>query len=62
MHLSRLCEELVLWSTEEFSFIEIDDAYPPLFHYAAKEKPRYAELVRGKTGRVYGNLRRCLPL
>jgi argininosuccinate lyase len=57
MHLSRLCEELVLWSTEEFSFIEIDDAYATGSSIMPQKKnPDMAELVRGKTGRVYGNL------
>lgn len=57
MHLSRLCEELILWSTQEFSFIEIDDAFATGSSIMPQKKnPDMAELVRGKTGRVYGNL------
>ncbi len=58
MHLSRLCEEMVLWSSTEFAFVELDDAFlHGKLDYAAEEKnPDVAELVRGKTGRVYGNL------
>lgn len=57
MHLSRLCEELVLWSSTEFGFIELDDAYCTGSSIMPQKKnPDVAELVRGKTGRVYGNL------
>ncbi|PWK04974.1 argininosuccinate lyase [Tumebacillus permanentifrigoris] len=57
MHLSRFCEELVLWSSTEFSFIELDDAYCTGSSIMPQKKnPDVAELVRGKTGRVYGNL------
>jgi argininosuccinate lyase len=57
MHLSRLAEEIVLWSSEEFSFVEIDDAYATTSSMMPQKKnPDVAELVRGKTGRVYGNL------
>lgn len=57
MHLSRLCEELVLWSSTEFSFIELDDAFCTGSSIMPQKKnPDVAELVRGKTGRVYGNL------
>lgn len=57
MHLSRLCEELILWSTREFNFIEMDDAYSTGSSIMPQKKnPDVAELVRGKTGRVYGNL------
>jgi argininosuccinate lyase len=57
MHTSRLAEELVLWSSEEFSFIEISDAYTTGSSIMPQKKnPDVAELVRGKTGRVYGNL------
>ncbi len=57
MHLSRLAEELVLWSTEEFSFIELPDAFTTGSSIMPQKKnPDVAELVRGKTGRVYGNL------
>jgi len=57
MHLSRLCEELVLWSSTEFSFIELDDAFCTGSSIMPQKKnPDVAELVRGKTGRVYGHL------
>ena len=57
MHLSRLAEELVLWSSAEFDFIEIDDAYATGSSIMPQKKnPDIAELARGKTGRVYGNL------
>ncbi|MFD1019892.1 argininosuccinate lyase [Thalassobacillus hwangdonensis] len=56
-HLSRLCEELVLWSSQEFQFIELDDAFTTGSSMMPQKKnPDVAELVRGKTGRVYGNL------
>jgi argininosuccinate lyase len=56
-HLSRLGEELVLWSSEEFSFIEIPDAFTTGSSIMPQKKnPDVAELVRGKTGRVYGSL------
>ncbi|WP_074011350.1 argininosuccinate lyase [Numidum massiliense] len=56
-HLSRLCEELVLWSSQEFAFIELDDAFCTGSSIMPQKKnPDVAELVRGKTGRVYGNL------
>jgi argininosuccinate lyase len=57
MHLSRLCEELVLWSSTEYAFIELDDAFCTGSSIMPQKKnPDVAELVRGKTGRVYGNL------
>jgi len=57
MHLSRLCEELVLWSSTEFGFIELDDAFCTGSSIMPQKKnPDVAELVRGKTGRVYGHL------
>ena len=57
MHLSRLSEELVLWSSWEFRFIELDDAYTTGSSIMPQKKnPDMAELVRGKTGRVYGDL------
>ena len=63
MHLSRLCEELILWSSNEFSFIEIDDAYATGSSIMPQKKnPDMAELVRGKTGRVYGNLMSILTV
>ncbi len=57
MHLSRLAEELILWSAEEFRFIELPDAYTTGSSIMPQKKnPDVAELIRGKTGRVYGNL------
>ncbi|MDR3238748.1 MAG: argininosuccinate lyase, partial [Clostridiales bacterium] len=57
MHLSRFCEEIVLWSSYEFQFIEIDDAYATGSSIMPQKKnPDMAELIRGKTGRVYGDL------
>lgn len=57
MHLSRLAEELVLWSTSEFNFIELPDAFTTGSSIMPQKKnPDVAELIRGKTGRVYGNL------
>lgn len=57
MHLSRFCEEVVLWSSAEFKFIELDDAYSTGSSIMPQKKnPDVAELVRGKTGRVYGDL------
>ncbi len=63
MHLSRLCEELVLWSAPEFSFIEIGDAFTTGSSIMPQKKnPDAAELVRGKTGRAYGDLMSLLTL
>jgi argininosuccinate lyase len=57
MHLSRLSEELILWSSTEFDFIEIDDAFTTGSSIMPQKKnPDVAELARGKTGRAYGNL------
>ncbi len=57
MHLSRLAEEIILWSSAEFNFIELDDAYATGSSLMPQKKnPDVAELARGKTGRVYGNL------
>jgi len=57
MHLSRFAEELILWSTEEFKFIELPDAFTTGSSIMPQKKnPDVAELVRGKTGRIYGNL------
>jgi argininosuccinate lyase len=57
MHLSRLAEELALWSSAEFAFIELDDAFTTGSSIMPQKKnPDVAELARGKTGRVYGNL------
>lgn len=57
MHLSRLSEELILWSSTEFAFVELDDAFCTGSSIMPQKKnPDVPELVRGKTGRVYGNL------
>lgn len=57
MHLSRLCEELVLWSSYDFSFIELSDSFTTGSSIMPQKKnPDVAELIRGKTGRVYGAL------
>lgn len=57
MHLSRLCEEVILWSTTEFSFITLSDAYSTGSSIMPQKKnPDFAELTRGKTGRVVGDL------
>jgi argininosuccinate lyase len=57
MHLSRLAEEIILWSSEEFNFIELDEAYATGSSIMPQKKnPDVAELARGKTGRVYGHL------
>ncbi len=57
MHLSRFSEELILWSSHEFGFVEMDDAYSTGSSIMPQKKnPDVAELVRGKTGRVYGSL------
>lgn len=57
MHLSRLAEEIILWSTQEFAFIELDDAFATGSSIMPQKKnPDLAELIRGKTGRVYGDL------
>ncbi|MGG7148356.1 argininosuccinate lyase [Clostridium butyricum] len=57
MHLSRFSEEIILWCTNEFSFIELDDGYSTGSSIMPQKKnPDVAELVRGKTGRVYGDL------
>ena len=57
MHLSRLAEEIVLWSTAEFGFIELDDAFATGSSIMPQKKnPDVAELVRGKTGHVFGDL------
>jgi len=57
MHLSRLAEEIILWSSAEFNFIELDEAYTTGSSIMPQKKnPDVAELVRGKTGRVYGRL------
>ncbi|MFX4304360.1 argininosuccinate lyase [Exiguobacterium sp. A1_3_1] len=57
MHLSRFCEEIIIWASQEFSFIELSDAFSTGSSMMPQKKnPDFAELIRGKTGRVYGNL------
>ena len=63
VHLSRLAEELILWSSQEFGFVELPDA---LLHRqlddAAEKNPDVPELIRGKTGRVFGHLHALLTI
>ncbi len=57
MHLSRFSEEIILWCTGEFNFVELDDSYSTGSSIMPQKKnPDVAELIRGKTGRVYGDL------
>ena len=57
MHLSRMCEELILWSSSEFRFVEMDDGFATGSSIMPQKKnPDVAELIRGKVGRVYGDL------
>ncbi|MCR5406122.1 MAG: argininosuccinate lyase [Lachnospiraceae bacterium] len=57
MHLSRFCEEIIIWNSNEYRYIEIDDAYSTGSSIMPQKKnPDIAELIRGKTGRVYGAL------
>jgi len=57
MHLSRFCEEIIIWNSNEYQFIELDDAYSTGSSIMPQKKnPDIAELIRGKTGRVYGSL------
>lgn len=63
MHLSRMCEEIILWCSWEFKFMELDDAFATGSSIMPQKKnPDVAELVRGKTGRVYGNLNTLLSM
>jgi argininosuccinate lyase len=63
MHLSRFCEELILWSSSEFGFVEMDDAFSTGSSIMPQKKnPDMAELIRGKTGRVYGDLMSLLTV
>ena len=63
MHLSRMSEELVLWSSHEFAFVEMSDTYSTGSSIMPQKKnPDVAELVRGKTGRVYGDLTALLTV
>lgn len=57
MHLSRFCEEVVLWSTQEFGFIDLSEKWSTGSSIMPQKKnPDFAELIRGRTGKVYGNL------
>jgi len=57
MHLSRFCEEIIFWASQEWAFVELDDAYSTGSSIMPQKKnPDVAELIRGKTGRVYGDL------
>ncbi|MCR4945839.1 MAG: argininosuccinate lyase [Lachnospiraceae bacterium] len=61
MHLSRFCEELIIWNSDEYKFIEMDDTYSTGSSIMPQKKnPDIAELIRGKTGRVYGALNSLL--
>ena len=63
MHLSRFCEEIIIWNSDEYKFIELDDSYSTGSSIMPQKKnPDIAELVRGKTGRVYGALMSMLTL
>ena len=63
VHLSRMADELILWSSEEFGFIELPDAYcTGSSMMPQKKNPDVAELIRGKTGRVYGHLNALLTI
>ena len=63
MHLSRCCEELILWSTDEFRFVRMDDGFSTGSSIMPQKKnPDVAELIRGKTGRVYGDLTALLTV
>ena len=63
MHLSRFCEELIYWNSNEFRFVEMDDAYATGSSIMPQKKnPDAAELIRGKTGRVYGDLMTLLTV
>ncbi|HPJ95766.1 MAG TPA: argininosuccinate lyase [Syntrophales bacterium] len=63
MHMSRLCEDMILWSTDEFQYMEIADAFTTGSSIMPQKKnPDVAELIRGKTGRVYGDLTAILTI
>ncbi|WED42552.1 argininosuccinate lyase [Legionella cardiaca] len=63
MHLSRLCEDLILWATQEFNFLTLDDAFATGSSLMPNKKnPDVLELIRGKTGRVYGHLMSILTV
>ncbi len=63
MHLSRFCEEIIIWNSNEYRFVEIDDGYSTGSSIMPQKKnPDIAELIRGKTGRVYGALMSLLTI
>ncbi|MCM1988374.1 argininosuccinate lyase [Oceanirhabdus seepicola] len=63
MHLSRFCEEIIIWNSAEFDFVEMDDSYSTGSSIMPQKKnPDIAELIRGKTGRIYGNLMNILTI
>ncbi|MBA4348808.1 MAG: argininosuccinate lyase [Thermodesulfovibrio sp.] len=63
MHISRMAEELIIWSSEEFSFIDLSDAFTTGSSIMPQKKnPDVAELMRGKTGRIYGSLMSILTM
>lgn len=63
MHLSRFCEELIIWASPDFSYIEMDDSFSTGSSIMPQKKnPDMAELIRGKTGRVYGDLMALLTV
>lgn len=63
MHLSRMCEEIILWCSWEFRFVELDDAFSTGSSIMPQKKnPDVCELIRGKTGRVYGHLMTLLTM
>ena len=63
MHMSRFCEEIIMWNSNEYRFVEIDDAYSTGSSIMPQKKnPDMAELIRGKVGRVYGDLMQLLTV
>ena len=63
MHLSRFCEEIIIWNSQQYKFVEMDDAYSTGSSIMPQKKnPDMAELIRGKTGRVYGHLMASLTV
>ena len=63
MHLSRFCEELIIWCSPDFGYIEMDDSFSTGSSIMPQKKnPDMAELIRGKTGRVYGDLMTLLTV
>jgi argininosuccinate lyase len=63
VHLSRFCEELILWASQQFGFVELDDAYSTGSSIMPQKKnPDAAELIRGKSGRVFGHLMGTLTM